>query len=195
MKPVLTTFLPRATNMIRLDHTHVLATFHQYRTSDRPSVKRGLADTICIALEVHAQLEEEIFYPAIRAVTDNESIRKSVPEHDEMRRLITVLRNKAADEVDFDDTVMELMRDVLHHVADEETILLPEAERLLAKDLEVLGVQMTRRRIELVGPRVLDIASSMVRSISPSTAMVGLLATAAALFLFARRATQPRHRH
>lgn len=186
MNPVLTTLLPRATNMIRLDHTHVLATFHQYRTSDRPSVKRGLADTICIALEVHAQLEEEIFYPAVRAVTDNETIRKSVPEHDEMRRLITVLRSKSADEADFDDTVMELMRDVLHHVADEETILLPEAERLLAKDLEALGARMTRRRIELVGPRALDIAGAMVRSIAPSTAMLGLLAATAAVFMVAR---------
>lgn len=186
MNAALKTFMPRATNMIRLDHTHVTATFHQYRTSDRPSVKRGLADTICIALEVHAQLEEEIFYPAVRAVTDNEAIRKSVPEHDEMRRLIAVLRSKPADDPGFDDTVMELMRDVFHHVADEETILLPEAERLLADQLETLGARMTRRRMELVGPRTLDIASAMARSVAPSTAVVGLLAAAGAVLAIAR---------
>lgn len=186
MNPILKPFLPRATNMIRLDHTHVMATFHQYRTSDRPTVKRGLADTICIALEVHAQLEEEIFYPAIRAVTDNEAIRKSVPEHDEMRRLIHALRNRSADDPEFDATVMELMRDVLHHVADEETILLPEAERLLGNELETLGARMTRRRIELVAPRTGDLARSMGRSIAPSTAVLGLVAVAGAILATAR---------
>src|SRR5438067_196709 len=46
------------------------------------------------------------------------------------------------------------MRDVQHHVADEETVLLPEAEEMLSKDrLCELGAQMTRRRMELVWPR------------------------------------------
>ncbi len=186
MKSMLKPFVPRATNMIRLDHTHVMATFHQYRTEDRPSVKRGLADTICIALEVHAQLEEEIFYPAIRAVTENATIRDSVHEHDEMRRLIALLRSMSAESSDFDDVVMELMRDVLHHVADEETILLPEAERLLGSDLESLGARMMRRRMELVGPRVLDITSSMARSVSPSTAILTVLAAFGAISAIAR---------
>src|SRR5690606_10163585 len=74
---------PSATSMIRMDHTHVLATFHRYRIDSPVNVKRGLVNTVCIALEVHAQLEEEIFYPAVRAISDNEAIRKSVPEHDE----------------------------------------------------------------------------------------------------------------
>lgn len=172
MNALLQSVTPRATNMIRLDHTHVTATFHQYRVADRPAVKRGLVDTICIALEVHAQLEEEIFYPALRAITDNETIRDSVPEHDEMRRLIALLRTTPADDPAFDGLVMELMRDVFHHIADEETILLPEAERLLADQLETLGARMTRRRIALVAPRSLQIASAMARSVAPSTALI-----------------------
>ena len=186
MNSAFKTFMPRATNMIRLDHTHVTATFHQYRIADRPSVKRGLVDQICIALEIHAQLEEEIFYPAVRAVTDNPTIQKSVPEHDEMRRLIATLRGMSPTDVRFDDTVMELMRDVLHHVADEETVLLPEAERLLTDQLESLGARMTRRRLELVGPRSFDIASSMARSVAPSSIAVGLLAAAGAAFAITR---------
>ncbi len=54
--------LPTATNMIRLDHTHVMSTFHQYKASAPARVRKGLASTICTALEVHATLEEEIFY-------------------------------------------------------------------------------------------------------------------------------------
>ena len=48
----------------------------------------------------------------------------------------------------YDETVMELMRDVLHHVADEETMLLPDAERRLGDQLNELGAQMTKRRLK-----------------------------------------------
>ncbi|WP_367269968.1 hemerythrin domain-containing protein [uncultured Pseudacidovorax sp.] len=172
---------PYATNMIRLDHTHVVATFHQYRTTDNPRVKRGLVDQVCLALEVHAQLEEEIFYPALRAVAGNEeAMQKSVPEHDEMKRLIGRLRGMEADDAAFDDTFMELLRDVLHHVADEETILLPLAERRLHDRLGELGLAVTKRRMELLVPRTGELASAMARSMSLGT-LAATAAVAAAL--------------
>ena len=71
----------------------------------------------------------------------------------------------------YDDTVMELMRGVLHHVADEETTLLPDAERLLGERLEDLGLQMTKRRLELTAPRAGEIAVNTIRAI-PATSMV-----------------------
>lgn len=174
---VIAPYAPSATNMIRLDHTHTLATFHQFKASNSPSVKRGLVNTTCLALEVHAQLEEEIFYPAIREVTDNETIRKSVPEHEEMKRLIGLLRSMEPDDSRYDETYMELMRDVIHHVADEETVLLPEAERLLQDQLGHLGMRMTRRRLELVAPRTGDIVVNMARSMTGTTMalMAGLM--------------------
>ncbi|HSU23169.1 MAG TPA: hemerythrin domain-containing protein [Variovorax sp.] len=175
-------FCPDAITMIRLDHTHVVATFHQYRAYSTPMVKEGLVKTVCTALEVHAQLEEEIFYPAVRAVTQDEAIRKSVPEHDEMRRVIARLRAMAPTDAGYDDAFMELLRDVLHHVADEETIVLPEAERLLADRLDELGVRMTRRRLELVVPRTGEIAVNLARSMPTATVAVGLaLVSGAAL--------------
>ena len=131
---------PTATNMIRMDHTHVMATFHQYEIDSSPRTKQGLANTICLALEIHAQLEEEIFYPALKALdSSNPAIQKAVPEHNEMKRLIAKLRGMQPTEAGYDDTLFELMRDVMHHVADEETILLPEAERLMADRLGDLG--------------------------------------------------------
>jgi len=60
---------------------------------------------------------------------------------------------------------------VLHHVADEETTLLPDAERLLGEQLEDLGLQMTKRRLELTVPRAGEIAVNTVRAI-PATSMV-----------------------
>jgi hemerythrin superfamily protein len=162
--PLISCVAPKATTMIRLDHAHVMVTFHQYTADTPPNIKKGLVDTACTALEIHAQLEEEIFYPAVRAVADSETAEKSVPEHDEMRRLIARLRSMQPTSADYDDTFMELMRDVLHHVADEETVLLPQAERLLADRLGELGAEMTQRRLALTIPRTGEIAVSMFRA-------------------------------
>jgi hypothetical protein len=175
--------------MIRLDHTHVLSAFHQYEIGSSPRLKKGLADNVCLAIEIHAQLEEEIFYPAMRAVADDEFLRKSTPEHDEMRGLISRLRNMPVNDSAFDDTFFELMRHVMHHVADEETLLLPAAERLIPQQLADLGAQMTRRRLELTGSRAPEVASSVARSIRPGS----ILAAASAVFAGAHLLS--RHRY
>lgn len=169
---------PSITDMIRFDHSHVLVTFHQYTSNSRASVKKALADTICDALEIHATLEEEIFYPVLRRLDPNEPIiQKSEPEHDEMRRLIGELRATASTDARHDQLLHDLMRDVMHHVADEETVLLPEAERTLSKDrLEELGAQMTSRRLALLKPKAGKIAKNTAVGFSGSTTalVVGL---------------------
>jgi len=152
--------------MIRLDHTHVLSTFHQYKASAPVRVRKGLANTLCTALEIHAVLEEEIFYPAVRRVVQDDVILARMSEHQEMKRLIATLRQMEPQARDFDETVMALMRDVIHHVADEETVLLPLAERDLADELGALGVAMTKRRIQLVAQSAGEIAVNMARATS-----------------------------
>jgi iron-sulfur cluster repair protein YtfE (RIC family) len=163
---------PTITDMIRFDHSHVFVTFHQY-TRDKPAVvRKALAETICSALEIHATLEEEIFYPAIRELNGDEAvIKKSVPEHDEMRRLIAELRNTAPTEERHEEVLLKLMRDVIHHVADEESVLLPEAERMITKEqLSNLGTQMTKRRLQLLAPQSGKVATSTAIGFSGSTA-------------------------
>jgi len=176
-QPLRQLLAPSATNMIRFDHSHVLTTFHRYRSDRAPWRKAGLAGLICTALEIHATLEEEIFYPALQAVTDNAVIRKSVPEHMEMRRLIGDLRAMDASDPRYDDTVMALMRDVIHHVADEETVLLPEAERLFSKEeLHELGARMMKRRMQLTAPRSAAMARDMARGMPVATFALGAAA-------------------
>ena len=185
---------PSVTDMIRFDHSHVLVTFHQYTTTTRPSVKKALADTICDALEIHATLEEEVFYPVIRRLNPNEPvIQKSEPEHDEMRRMIAELRDTKPTEDRHDALLHELMRDVMHHVADEETVLLPEAERLLDKDrLSELGAAMTRRRLELLKPKAGRLAKNTAVGFSSSTTaiVVGLAGALVAARLVSRKAPE-----
>ena len=170
MNQFLSKISPSITNMIRMDHTHVLATFHQYEVDTPPKTKQALAKTVCLALEIHAQLEEEIFYPAMReAQSDNAVLEKSVPEHDEMRTLIARLRTLDPTDPEHDRVFMSLMRAVMHHVADEETTLLPQAELGLADRLGELGARMTKRRLELTAPHAGEIASNTVRTMPASS--------------------------
>ena len=182
------TLSPTISNMIRMDHTAVLETFHQYEIDSSPQTKKALVNTACIALDIHAQLEEEIFYPAMRVVaTDSDVIDKSVPEHNEMRRLIRTLRSMEPTNSSYDDTFMALMRTVLHHVADEETTLLPEAERRLSHRLGELGVDMTKRRVQLTASHAGEIAVNTVRGFPTSSMLVAAGAVLAGTYL-ARRA-------
>lgn len=184
---------PTITDMIRFDHSHVLVTFHQYTEGKKPHVKKALADTICNALEIHATLEEEIFYPVLRKLNGDEPvIQKSEPEHDEMRRLIAELRATDAADIRHQSLVMELMRDVIHHVADEETVLLAEAEKMLSKDrLSELGVEMTKRRIQLLAPKAGRIAADTAIGFSGST--FALVASATAALFAVRLLAKPKH--
>jgi hemerythrin superfamily protein len=190
-----TTMSPKSTTMIRMDHSHVLALFHRFKADSSIGKKRALVANACLALEVHAQLEEEIFYPALREVLAGDAtLEKSEPEHSEMRRLIAELRERAAEEgpIDgtaFDDRFMDLMRIVIHHVADEETRLLPAAERLLGDRLNQLGSEMLKRRVELLRPHVGELAASTMRSF-PSAAAAGLLLTAGAVMVGAMLLTR-----
>jgi hypothetical protein len=107
---------------------------------------------------------------------------KSMPEHDEMRRLIGEIRTADPSTPRYDQLQHELMRDVLHHVADEETVLLPEAERMLSTQrLNALGAQMGKRRMQLLAPKAGKAAKNTVVGFSSSTAAI-VVGLASALF-------------
>lgn len=178
---------PSITGMIRLDHTHVLATFHKYDANASASNRQALVDMACLALEIHTQLEEEIFYPAMREVAaENEVLTKSVPEHDQVRDLIGQLRSMTPDDASYTSTFMQLMRSVIHHVADEETVLLPEAERLLAGRLSELGAEMTKRRLQLAAPHTGELALNTVRTMPASSMLLAAGALLAGGYLVKR---------
>jgi hemerythrin superfamily protein len=178
---------PSITTMIRMDHAHVLSIFHQYTIGASPSAKQALVRTACLGLEIHAQLEEEIFYPAMQnAVPDSSVSIKNVPEHDEMRGLIAELRRMDPGDAAYDQIFMELMREVIHHVADEETTLLPEAERIMPERLSELGAEMTKRRLELVAPHAGELAINSLQAASASTMLLAAGAVMAGSYLVKR---------
>lgn len=179
MSAVLDSMTPDITRMIRLDHAHVLAAFRRYRSRLPQARKRAIVGNACLALEAHAQLEEEIFYPAMRKIAAaGEILDKSVPEHDEMRALICSLRGMEPFDAAYDGTFRKLIRTVLHHVADEETVLLPLAEEMMPDALGHLGRLMTRRRIELLRPHAAEAATTTIRTfpVGAAAAAAGVLA-------------------
>jgi hypothetical protein len=178
---------PSITRMIRMDHSHTTMLAHKYTADASAGRKRAIADAVCLALEIHAQLEEEIFYPALREVAgSDEVLAKSEPEHDEMRRLIEQLRRADPATPQHAEIFHALMRCVMHHVADEEAVLLPMAETLLADRLSELGGKMTWRRLQLAAPHAGQLAVDHARTWPTGTLLLigGLLA---ATYLAGRR--------
>lgn len=89
-----------------------------------------------------------------------------------MREVIAVLRGMGPENAAYDALFMELMRDTLHHVADEETVLLPAAERSLKDELRALGAEMTRRRLELLREHPMEIALNTAGTFPIATAVL-----------------------
>jgi hypothetical protein len=183
---------PDITTMIRMDHTHVLALLRRFKPDISTSRKLAIVRNACLALEIHATLEEEIFYPALREVTGpNPILDKSVPEHDRMRTMIAALREMPYESVVYDDAFRMLMREVLHHVADEETVILPLAEGVIPEQLADLGLQMMRRRAQLLGPQLQDVAVTAARSF-PVLSAAAVAGTLYMAWLAVRPSRSPR---
>ena len=183
MNPLLARISPNAADMIRADHARVMTTFHRYKTYISPGTKQALVSTICLALDVHEQLEEEFFYPAMGSL-DAPTVGPMIPEHDRMRNLIAALRGAEPSAPQYDSTVMELMREVIHHVAEEETVLLPEAERVLGERLTELGGRMMKRRLELRAPHAGELARHKARALPKANLLVAGGALLAGLLLY-----------
>lgn len=194
MNRLMSTMAPTAAKMIRMDHGAVMAMFHKIEPAMSASARGATVRNICSALEVHAQLEEELVYPALRdAGVELQQLERSVPEHDEMRSLIDRIRASGPDTRAQDELVNQLMRTVMHHVAEEETVLLPAAERVLGEQqLAELGARMTERRLQLARPRMGRMAMDMARASPAKTALIvaGTIAAGALLLGGMRRGAE-----
>src|SRR5690606_15458143 len=103
-------------------------------------------------------------------------------------------RGQHADDPTFDTNFFALMRIVIHHVADEEAVLLPEAERLLQERLSSLGAQMAKRRMQLVKPHAREMASTAVQTFPAGAAALAVGALAVGAMLVARTRNGSRDR-
>jgi len=139
--------------MLKADHQRVRDLFSQYEAISHHATKRTLAAQVFMELETHAQLEENIFYPAVNEGTDEgpDLVKDSVQEHETVHQLIQELQGMEHNTDAFDTKFHELIRNVEHHVEEEESEMFPLAEQELAEDLDEMSEEMQELKADLQG--------------------------------------------
>jgi CobQ-like glutamine amidotransferase family enzyme len=139
-----------AIDLLEEDHRQVEEFFDKYEELEDANDKEQLAVKICSALQVHTQLEEEIFYPAAREAIENpELIDEAIVEHASAKQLIGEIEKMKPGEELYDAKLKVLQEQVLHHVEEEEGELFPQVEAS-ELDLEALGKKMAERKAALL---------------------------------------------
>lgn len=142
-----------ALELLKRDHAEVDAMFKLYEDAvdaGDNDTKGPLAASICDALSVHATVEEEIFYPAVRNANEEteDLVDEAAVEHQSLKDIIGRLRSATLADPLYDAGVKVLSEYVKHHVKEEENELFPRVAKLDI-DLEKLGTRMQQRKREL----------------------------------------------
>jgi hypothetical protein len=138
-----------ALSLLKEDHARVKALFERFEKARGEEQKSKLAETICTELKIHAQIEEEIFYPAAReALEDEELLDEAQVEHESAKQLIAQIEGSGPSGELFDAKVKVLGEYVMHHVKEEEGELFREV-RGTDLDLAALGEQLKQRKEQL----------------------------------------------
>jgi iron-sulfur cluster repair protein YtfE (RIC family) len=141
-----------ALRLLCTDHEEVADLFDRYRqlTDEGAGVEPrvALATQICFELLVHAQVEEELFYPAAREMLQGQDmlVDESLAEHEAAKELIVRLESIDPADEQYDATVLLLAEAVAHHVREEEDVLFPRLRAHGALDLDTLGEALAARK-------------------------------------------------
>jgi hemerythrin-like domain-containing protein len=141
-----------ALELLRADHDKVKQLFHEFdklHGDDDDQRKAELVDDICYELTLHTMIEEEIFYPTLRAAIDDDDMMDEADvEHAGARDLVSQLEVMYPGDDHFDATVTVLGEEVAHHIDKEESDMFAAA-RAAGIDLDELGERITARKEEL----------------------------------------------
>lgn len=159
-----------AIDLLTRDHKKVQKLFKDFEKltqQDDEEGKQELAQQICAELTVHAQIEEEILYPACREVlSEQDLLDEAEVEHASAKELIEQIEAMQAGEERFDAKVTVLGEYVNHHIKEEQKELFPKLEDS-DLDLEALGQELADRKEELI--EEMDLEALM----TPHSAMRG----------------------
>ena len=142
-----------AVDLLDSDHKAVKKMFIDYTALCEDQAladdRRVLALKICAALNLHAQIEEEIFYPAVQgAMGDDALMQEALQEHAQAKAIITQIKKMDADDMAYDDTVKKLGKLIDAHVLEEREQIFLKA-RLSTLDLRGLAVPLYARKKQL----------------------------------------------
>ena len=139
-----------ATSMLRADHKKVAGLFDAFEKTKSAARKKKIVSEICMELTVHATLEEEIYYPAVKAaLKDHELVPEATVEHGSVKDLIAQVKDVEPDGEMYDARVKVMGEFVKHHVKEEQNEMFPKAKKTKL-DMIALGAQMAARKAELM---------------------------------------------
>ena len=137
--------------LLKEDHRAVEALFEEFESAKGGRAKQKIANQICMELIIHAQIEEEIFYPATKEVVEEELYTEAHVEHDGAKVLIAeILAGDPEDEF-YDASVTVLSEMIKHHVKEEE-----QRDGMFAQakqsdvDMAELGEHLAERKADLM---------------------------------------------
>lgn len=137
-----------AISQLKQDHDKVKDLFDEFEKAESRPAKLSVARKAIAELRIHAALEEEIFYPAVRKHVESDIMNESDEEHHVIKVLIAELDEMNGKGDHYEAKFNVLAENVVHHIKEEEDDMLPEARRL-GIDYDELGQVMLRRRKEL----------------------------------------------
>lgn len=143
---------PDAIKLLKDDHKQVETWFDEFEDTNSGSKKQKLASQICLALRVHTQIEEEIFYPACReAGIEEDMMDEADVEHDGAKKLIEEIEAGKPGDDHWDAKVKVLGEMIKHHVKEEEQRggMFSKAKQA-GLDLKELGAEMKARKDQLM---------------------------------------------
>jgi hypothetical protein len=138
----------KATDLLKKQHKEVKALFKKVEKTEDARGRKQLMEQIGQALQMHTQLEEEIFYPAVRGLETRkaeEMVAEAFEEHHVVDLVLQDLPNVDPEDERFEAKMTVLSELVEHHVEEEEKEMFKLAERLGKEELQDLGEQMESR--------------------------------------------------
>jgi hypothetical protein len=141
-----------AIQLLKDDHKKVQDLFKRFEKSEDTKAKHQIATEAILELEVHAKIEEEIFYPMVREEVGLEEVMDEADEeHHVAKVLMDELMEMVPDDQHFDAKFTVLAENVVHHIKEEETEMLPKAQKIGKERLEEIGERMFERKETLLG--------------------------------------------
>ena len=134
--------------ILKKDHDTVKALFDEFEKAEGSAAKEKIVAKAVMELKIHAAIEEEIFYPKVRAHVGGDIMNEADEEHHVAKVLIAELDSKAGDQGHREAKFTVLAESVRHHIKEEESEMLPKAKELDI-DFLALGEQMLERKAEL----------------------------------------------
>lgn len=137
----------KATELLKQDHDRVKNLFQQLKSAGSDQ-KEDLLWTITEEIRIHSDLEEKIFYPAVKVVNADQVITFQ-QEHHDIEEILNELEDVTAEDEEFDPRVQELEQMLNRHIETEEGEMFPRAEELLGDRLTEIGAKMSELKRNL----------------------------------------------